>query len=138
MIHLSAIFTILLIAPIQCTTASNEPAEKNCSCETAPNDTNAVVNDTVTGSTCVLKPTGKQFCPQPSETKSPPNCIPFPDLPFTPPPEKVIYTTSAQHSPTSQCRSCGMKLTSNGSAVILHCVQCFEQTTSKQRRRSQD
>ncbi|KAH1023802.1 hypothetical protein HUJ05_003402 [Dendroctonus ponderosae] len=106
MIRLSTIFTIFLITSIQYTISSNEPTEKNCSCKTTTNGTNTVVNDTATGSTCVLKPTGRQFCPQPSESKVPPNCIPFPDLPSMPPPDKAIYTTNVNPSPTSQCRSC--------------------------------
>lgn len=87
-------------------------------------------------SLCSTKPQGRQFCPLPAEQKTPENCIPFPDYPSAPPSGEVLYTTNINPKPVGQCRSCDMKMTASGSAVILHCVQCFDTSSLNPKKRN--
>lgn len=95
------------------------------------NQTTVEATQTENSSLCSTQPPGRQFCPLPAEKEAPANCIPFPDYPSEPPPDEVLYTTSINPKPVGQCRSCDLKITSSGNAVILHCIQCFDTSSLK-------
>ncbi|KAL1491682.1 hypothetical protein ABEB36_012241 [Hypothenemus hampei] len=115
-----AMLTKFLVFVLLALETACQEAGQNCTCPFEPrNATNATAEEEKGEEKidkldqCEMKPHGKQFCPLPSIRTDEEDCVPIPSYPSEPPIGEILYTTSVNLSPKSQCRSCSLTLTEN-------------------------